>query len=127
MIVRDVMNPNPATIGPDQTLADALDAMATHRVKQLVVVESGGRSIGILSDSDLARFANPAGMTRAQWQAAKVRTHMSSELYSIGSQMPLKEAAQQLLRMGVSALPVVDNGALVGILRETDFVAYMAR
>ncbi|MND05776.1 CBS domain protein [compost metagenome] len=45
----------------------------------------------------------------------------------MGSGADLSAAAQMLLKHAVSALPVVDNGGLVGILSEKDFVRHFAK
>jgi IMP dehydrogenase len=49
---------NPVTIRPDETLADALQLMAQHRISGIPVVERGsGRLVGILTNRDV-RFAS---------------------------------------------------------------------
>jgi IMP dehydrogenase len=55
---------NPITIGPDATLADALDLMKRHRISGIPVTENGGsggpgggRLVGILTNRDV-RFAS---------------------------------------------------------------------
>src|SRR4051794_23360309 len=47
---------NPITMAPDQSLADALELMARHRISGIPVTEKGGRLVGILTNRD-ARFA----------------------------------------------------------------------
>jgi len=123
MVVSDIMNPKPATISPEATLAEALDVMAQQRTKHLVAVETGGHVAGVLSDHDLALFYDPVKMTPERWREAKVTQLMSRNPVSVGSQTPVAQAAKLLLDTGYGALPVVDNGELVGILRERDFVA----
>ncbi|BBK36672.1 inosine-5'-monophosphate dehydrogenase [Allostella sp. ATCC 35155] len=49
---------NPVTIGPDETLADALRLMAEHKISGFPVVEAGSkRLVGILTNRDV-RFAS---------------------------------------------------------------------
>ena len=48
----EVMTPNPDTIGPDDTAAEALDMMRKRGYRHLPVVE-GGRLIGMVSVRDL--------------------------------------------------------------------------
>jgi CBS domain-containing protein len=53
----------------------------------------------------------------------RIKDLMSSEVVSIGPGATLKEAARTMIEAGVSGLPVVDDdGALVGIITESDFV-----
>ena len=127
MIVRDFMNQAPAIIRPTATLAEALQLMADRKSRHVVVVEAQeGAVIGILSDRDMAMFYDPVNMTQERWKQGSVSQLMSKAPVTIGSGAPVEEAARMLLREGVSALPVVDNGQLVGILSDRDFVRYFA-
>lgn len=48
---------------------------------------------------------------------------MTTDVITVGSETPLKEAARRMLEAGVSGLPVTDDdGVLVGIITEADFV-----
>ena len=47
---------NPITMSPEQTLADALELMAKHRISGIPVTEKDGRLVGILTNRDV-RFA----------------------------------------------------------------------
>lgn len=47
---------------------------------------------------------------------------MTSELVTIAPDAPLKTAAQEMFRRRVSGLPVVEDGRLVGIITEGDFL-----
>ena len=52
---------------------------------------------------------------------------MSTALVTVGVETPLKAAANAMLDAGVSGLPVVgDDGKLIGIITEADFVAQEA-
>lgn len=50
---------NPITMSPDQTLAEALDLMRSHRISGIPVVEKSGKLCGILTNRDV-RFAENA-------------------------------------------------------------------
>lgn len=52
----------------------------------------------------------------------RVREVMSSPVVTVPPGMPLKEVARILVTRGISAVPVVEDGALVGILSEADLV-----
>jgi CBS domain-containing protein len=47
---------------------------------------------------------------------------MSSPVVTVPPDMPLKAVAKHLVAHGISAVPVVDSGELVGILSEADLV-----
>jgi CBS domain-containing protein len=126
MLVRDMMNTQPGTIAPEATLADALRVMAEKKNRHLVVVEKGA-VVGILSDRDLALYYDPAGMTEERWKGVRVKQIMTANPITIGSGAPVREAARLLLKEAVSALPVIDNGQLVGALSDRDFTRHFAQ
>ena len=53
LIMRDVMTPNPHTIGPDELAASAVKALEAHQCNQLLVVDSDGKLLGALHMHDL--------------------------------------------------------------------------
>ncbi len=50
---------NPITMTPDQTLAEALELMATHRISGIPIVEKSGKLCGILTNRDVRFAENP--------------------------------------------------------------------
>jgi CBS domain-containing protein len=48
----------PVTIGPDESVNDALNAMAENKVRRLPVLDDKKDLVGILSQADAARHAN---------------------------------------------------------------------
>ena len=55
LTANDFMTPNPITIGPDDTIAEAARLMVEHKVGGLPVVEDG-RLMGIITETDLCRL-----------------------------------------------------------------------
>ena len=126
MEVRDIRNRNAARMASDGLLGAALEMMADLKARHVVIVDQLTRVIGIVSDRDLAMYYDPVNMTAEKWAAATVKQIMTPDPVCIGSGATLRTAAQLLLKSAVSALPVVDNGELVGILSEKDFVRFSA-
>jgi CBS domain-containing protein len=54
MPVREIVSKEVATIGPDDTLSDALKLMASAQVRRIPVVDEGNRLVGMLSQADVA-------------------------------------------------------------------------
>ncbi len=53
----------------------------------------------------------------------QVKDLMTTDVITIGPDATLKEAARRMIEAGVSGLPVTDEGALIGVVTEADFVA----
>ena len=127
MLLRELMNKDPATLPLGSSLAEALNLMATRRARHIVIVGTEGEVLAVVSDRDLALYYDPIEMTQERWEKGTVDQVMTPNPVTIGSSAPVAEAARLLLKAAVSALPVVDNGTLQGIVSDRDFVRYFAR
>jgi CBS domain-containing protein len=59
-LIEEVMTPDPVTCRPDDDLQAALDAMATHQVRRIPVVDENNCIAGIIAQADVAtRLAAP--------------------------------------------------------------------
>ena len=61
--VADVATQDPVSVSPDESLDTALQRMADQQVRRLPVVEDG-RLVGILSQADVSRSAQPESTGR---------------------------------------------------------------
>ena len=57
MKASDVMSHPVVTVRPDTDIDDACDAMETHQVRRVPVIDDDGRICGIVSQADVARNA----------------------------------------------------------------------
>ncbi|MFQ5984882.1 MAG: IMP dehydrogenase [Alphaproteobacteria bacterium] len=105
---------NPVTIGPDQTLADALALMTRHHISGIPVVEEGTRKlVGILTNRDV-RFATDTSLA--------VRELMTKEaLVTVENGIGIEEAKRLLHRHRIEKLLVVDDSyRCVGLMTVKD-------
>jgi IMP dehydrogenase len=108
--------PDPMTIGPDQTLAEAADAMRQARVGTLVVVDGNHRLAGLLTERDL-RFAEAP--------ESKVASRMTpvERLVTRRGTATVEEAAGLMAAHKVKKLPLVDgDGRLLGLMTSRDIL-----
>lgn len=61
--VATVCSENPVVVGPEDSLAEALQRMAQEKIRRLPVVEDE-RVVGILAQADVSRSAEPAATGR---------------------------------------------------------------
>ncbi len=111
---------NPVTIGPDATLADALELMRTNGISGIPVVENGGtgghktgRLVGILTNRDVRFASDPA---------QKVYELMTREnLITVTENVDHDEAKRLLHKHRIEKLLVVDRqGNCVGLITVKD-------
>ncbi|MGO8100488.1 IMP dehydrogenase [Rhizobium leguminosarum] len=104
---------NPVTIGPDETLADALGLMKSYSISGIPVVEKSGRLVGILTNRDV-RFASD--------QEQKIHELMTKEnLVTVKENVDQQEAKRLLHSHRIEKLLVVDTeGRCVGLITVKD-------
>jgi acetoin utilization protein AcuB len=127
MLVEDVMSRSLVTIAPEETLRAAVDLLLKNRIRHLPVV-NGSALVGIVTDRDVKR-ATPSvlsGIDRDEYERVlaetKVAQLMTRDPVTVTPKTKLKAAVEIFIKRRVGALPVVDEGCLVGILSDTDIV-----
>src|SRR3954463_15288385 len=91
----------PATEGPDQKLAAAVELMRRHEISGLPVVASDGRPVGILTNRDI-RFERNLDQP--------VSAMMTKQLITIGEGTTVEAAKTLLHKNRIEKLLVVDGG-----------------
>jgi len=118
------------TINPKDTIRHARERMAKYRVNQLPVVVDE-KLVGIVTDRDV-RDAYPSSLRLFYGKdvdefgdSHTVEEIMTYHVVTVTPQSSLREAAQRLRRQRFGALPVVEQGKLVGILTRSDVLDAM--
>jgi len=132
--VRDAMTADPTTLKRNDKLTLADDIMRLGRVRHLPVLDDDGQVlVGIVTQRDLFRDALAQALGYGKHAQRKildtlaVKEVMATEVVTISPDASLVDAAKLLTQRKIGCLPVVENGRLVGILTEGDFVALIAR
>jgi len=104
---------DPLTIGPGQTLADALNLMKKERISGIPVVQKNGKLVGILTNRDV-RFASD--------MKQPVSELMTKEnLVTVKKNVSREEAKKLLHKHRIEKLLVVDNNFhCVGLITVKD-------
>ena len=141
MKVKDVMTREVATVAPSTSLRDAAALLVQRGISGVPVVD-GARVVGVVSERDLlfkeqqptetprwlAWALDPMAVAdRPKLEAHTVGEAMTSPALTITSSATVNLAAKTMLGGGVSRLPVVDAGELVGIVTRADLVRAFVR
>ena len=130
--VRDVMTPDPFTLGRNDRLSIADDLMSQQRIRHIPVLDGDGRLAGIISQRDLFRGALLRALgygSRAEQMmldTVVVKEAMTDEVVTTTPDTPLAEAARLMVDRGVGCLPVLAGERLVGIITEGTFTRLAA-
>ena len=130
--VRNWMTPNPVTVSPDASVSEAYELMRKHHVRRLPVVD-GTWLVGIVTLKDLwsalaSLDADADVLSRAfHMDGVTVLEIMTHHVVTVSPDTTITTACELMLRHEISALPVLVEGRLVGILTESDIFRLVAR
>ncbi len=124
--VEDCMTTDLFTLRED----DAVDLVAflmNHRgIRQILVEDDEQRLVGIISYRTLLQRVADGKLHEAN-EPLPVRDIMVRELITIEPGTPMREAVRIMREANVTALPVVRQGKLLGIISEHDLLPVVAR
>jgi CBS domain-containing protein len=109
------------TYSAADTLRSAAERMWREQTGSLLVVD-GGRLAGIITERDLMRAvalgADPAMTT--------VDEAMTTEVFTVPPDLPLRDAAREMAARWIRHLPVVDGGQTLGMVSMRDVTGIFA-
>ena len=130
--VREIMTSEVMTLRHNDTLRLATDLMTLAQVRHFPVVDAG-RLVGVVSQRGLFRASltaiikNKKISARTVLGTVAVKDAMNVPATTISPDASIREAARIMVERHIGCLPVVDEGRLVGIVTETDFLKQIAR
>lgn len=122
MRVRELMSYPVAMVGPEATVLDAVELMARGGKGSVLVAREGllKECLGILTTREVFRNVFARGVDPEKVKVVDIMT--PSPLVTVGLSATSKEAAGLMMEHKVRRLPVVENGALVGIVTSKDLL-----
>ena len=129
MKVSDAMTRAPIAVPDDATVRSALALLETMEIRHLPVINARGELVGLVSERDLHAFYAPRRELAGDW-VVKTRQNLDLPVLRImltnplvlEADAPLETAVEMLLTERVSAVPVVHDGKLVGIVSYVDLL-----
>lgn len=114
-VAREVMSVPARTVGPDVSIGEAGQRMVRYGHSGLSVVE-GERLVGIITRRDVDR----AGHHRLSH--APVKGFMTRDVVTVTPETPVSEIERLMIERDVGRVPVVADGAVVGVVTRTDLL-----
>ena len=121
MTIADVMSKSVISVDASITVNEAAKMMEDAKVGAVIVMENN-TPVGIVTDKDFAIKI----VAHAYQITTPIKQIMSSPLFSISSDEPIRTAADLMHDRGIRKLPVIDDEKVVGIITATDIVNLLA-
>ncbi|MGZ3613863.1 MAG: CBS and ACT domain-containing protein [Thermodesulfobacteriota bacterium] len=131
--MREKIQKNPVTIGPEASFYEARNLIHEKGVRHLPVIDKNNVLVGIVTDRDI-REAAPSDATLLSVQELnyllgklKVSSFMTpkDKLITISPDTIIEEAVQLMHDHKIGCLPVLEGGKLYGLFTETDALDHL--
>jgi len=122
MKVRDLMSYPIATVTPEATVMDAIRRMAGEKKGSVLVTGEGllKECLGIVTTSQIFMEVFARGLDPASVKVSEIMT--PAPLITIDLDASTREAAKVMREHNIRRLPVMKEGALVGIITSKDLL-----
>lgn len=141
--VAEIMTREVLTVKKSTTVRELAEIFVNRRIGSLPVVDDNGKLIGIVTESDLVEQGKnvhlPTVISLFDWviylesektlenELKKMGGRTVADIYqpeavSVTSAAQISEAADLMSSRHINAVPVVDNGTLVGIVARIDII-----
>jgi len=144
MKARDVMVSPVIAVKPSCTVKEVAQTLLERRISAVPVVDDTGKLVGIVSEGDLMHRAEIGTQRRHSWwlrvltgddalaaeytkaHARTVADVMTRDVITASPDTPLHEIAALLERHSIKRVPIVKDGALLGIVSRANLLQALA-
>ncbi|MDO9574272.1 MAG: CBS domain-containing protein [Candidatus Contubernalis sp.] len=147
MKARDIMYRNVITVDKEKTLKEAAVLMSNHGISGLPVVDSSGRIIGIITDSDILKYRQKINLPEylrlleffmeeidpesieediSAILHKQVKDVMTTRLITVTEEAFIGEILGKFAEHHISRIPVVKENKLLGIIAREDVIKAFA-
>jgi CBS-domain-containing membrane protein len=142
----DVMTRNPITVSRETTVEELAGLFVQHRIGTIPVTEPDGRLVGVVTETDLVEQDRNLHLptvvslfdwviyleddSRFQRELRKITGRTVADLCTtdvvfVSPDTPIDRIADLMADKRISAIPVTDEGRLVGIVSRIDLIRTM--
>ena len=143
MKISEIMARNVQTTTPEATLKESLEILTKERLNGLVVVE-GNKVVGVVTKADIFRAILPTQCDICEdellmkdpeyveerifkFLGIRVEKIMGTPPVTTSSNVPIVKAGSMMVLRRIKQVPVVDDGALVGIVTLSDILSALRK
>ena len=115
--VKSIMTKNPISLDSQEGMKKASQVMNSENISSITVVDKMGRTVGIVTKSDICRYISTLEESRIP-----VKQFMTKNPITIGPNYSIFAAANVMSERGFTRLIVTEDKKIVGIVTLSDLV-----
>ncbi|WP_421299938.1 CBS domain-containing protein [Aeromonas veronii] len=129
MTLSEIMTEHPFTLGPSNSVKQAMDLMQQERIRHIPIVDEQHHLLGLVTLTDILATQESKLLLISPEREAEFTDSvqldeiMTRQVASVDPHAGIKEAALYLQRHRYGCLPVLKGRKLIGIVTESDFIA----
>jgi CBS domain-containing protein len=120
--VKDAMSRQVVSIRPEATVEEAIQLLLEHNISGAPVIDGDGRLCGIITQFQLLEV-----LYDPQVKYGHVNEFMTRDVLTIEDTALLGTAANMFVVHRIRRIPVLREGAVVGIISRSDLLRYFAQ
>jgi CBS domain-containing protein len=121
MKIREVMTPAPVSVASVESVSEVAKAMREHGIGSVLVV-TGGKLTGLITDRDITVRVLAEGQDP---EATRSGDACTGDLVTLGPDDDTDKAVRLIRERAVRRIPVVENGAPVGMVSIGDLAVML--
>ena len=107
------------SVNPTATITDVIALLSEHRVGAVLVMDAAEQMLGIVSERDIVHSLAANGARTLEMSAGQLMTRV---VRTVSPQTTEVEAMTMMTASRVRHLPVMEHGALIGLISIGDVV-----
>jgi CBS domain-containing protein len=112
MNAKDIMTRDIITVSPTMSVKNLALALIKNQISGAPVADKNGKIVGVVSEADLIAK-----------KGKDVKSIMSKKIISVSEETSVEEIARLMTAHTIKRLPVMKDGAVVGIVSRADIVS----
>jgi len=126
MKVEDIMSDEVVVMQENQQVSHARNLMLKHGLSRVVIVDTQGKPVGIVTEKDLSRKMRGNGpeWKRRPIDKILIGRAMTEGLVTTRPSDDVQNVVELMLKNGISSIPVVDDDGLIGMVTKTDLLNF---
>lgn len=121
-LAKDIMSVDILTVRDDRDLNFTEVLLEAKNIRHIPVVDKQQRLVGLVSMRDICRYLSTGNAS----QFIPIREIMSTRVITAEPDTGIAELARMMLTNNISAIPIVIDGKILGMVSEKDFLTLVS-